>query len=210
MALAMERDRIFRRTGPGSVLLRTGETGLAGRGGAAGAVLLLFLAALVSFSYFPATAHAAESGTILEGSGIHYPGGFDPNTTGEIRGRASGLTIPKEGPVRFRLDTGQENYTVLASPPWYWKDLGIDLPDGSEVLVRGSKTLGKDMNLYVIAQEIRLLSSRKSWTLRDEDGFPHWKGQGGAGSGNGTGGISPMRRGGGGGGGGTGGGGRRR
>jgi uncharacterized membrane protein YgcG len=191
------------------VLLRTGKTGVAGRGGAAGAALLLSLAALALFLSFPATAQAADSGTVLEGSGIRYPGGFDPNTVGEIRGRASGLTVPKEGPVRFRLDTGRENYTVLASPPWYWKDLGIDLPDGSEVLVRGSKTLGKDMNLYVIAQEIRLLPSSKSWTLRDEDGFPRWKGHGGAGSGSGAGGISPMRRGGGGGGG-MGGGGRRR
>ena len=206
MALAMERDRLFRKTGPGSVLLRTGETGVAGSR-AAGAALLLSLAVLSLFQLLPSTAQAADTGTVLEGSGIRYPGGFDPNTVGEIRGRVSGLAVPKQGPVRFRLDTGQENYTVLASPPWYWKDLGIDLPAGSEVLVRGSKTLGKDMNLYVIAQEIRLLSSRKSWTLRDEDGFPHWKGQGGAGSGNGTGGNSPMRRGGGGG---PGGGGRRR
>ncbi len=201
----MGRDRIIRRTGPGSVLLRTGKTGLARRSKAAGAALLLFLAGLVSFHSFPATAQAADPGTVLEGSGIRFPGGFDPNTAGEIQGRVSGLAVPKEGPVRFRLDTGQENYTVLASPPWYWKDLRIDLPDGSEVRVRGSKTLGKDMNLYVIAQEIRLLSSEKSWTLRDEDGYPRWKGLGGVGSGNGTGGISPMRRGGGGGSGGVGG-----
>lgn len=182
------------------MLLRTGEAVVAGRRGAAGAALLLSLAAFLSFHSFPATAHAADSGTVLEGSGIHYPGGFDPNTTGEIRGRVSGLTLPERGPVRFRLETGRENYTVLASPPWYWNDLRIDLPDGSEVRVRGSKTLGKDLNLYVIAQEIRLLSSGTSWSLRDEDGFPYWKGRGGAGSGSGTGGISPMRRGGGGGG----------
>lgn len=205
----MERDRLFRRTEPGSVLPRTAETGVAGRSRAAGVALLLSLAVLALFLSLPAPAQAADPGTVLEGSGIRYPGGFDPNTSGEIQGRVSGLTIPKEGPVRFQLDTGQENYTVLASPPWYWKDLGIDLPERSEVLVRGSKTLGKDMNLYVIAQEIRLLPSRKSWTLRDEDGFPYWKGQAGAGSRNGTGGISPMRRGGGGGGG-MGGGGRRR
>jgi len=198
MALATGRDRLFRRTGPGSVLLRTGDTGAAVRGGAAGTALLLAAAVLVLFHPFPATAQTADSGTVLEGSGIRYPGGFDANTTGEIQGRVSGVTVPKQGPVRFRLDTGQEIYTVLASPPWYWKDLGIDLPEGSEVLVRGSKTLGKDMHMYVIAQEIRFLPSRKSWTLRDEDGFPQWKRQGGAGSGNGQGGISPMRRGGGG------------
>jgi len=204
MALAMERDRLFPRTGPGSALLRTGDTGAVVRGGAAGAALLLAFAVLVLFHPFPATAQASDSGTVLEGSGILYPEGFDPDTAGEIQGRVSGIAVPKQGPVRFRLDTGQENYTVLASPPWYWKDLGVDLHDGSEVQVRGSKTLGKDMQMYVIAQEIRLLPSRKSWTLRDEDGFPQWKRHGGAGSGNGQGGISPMRRGGGGGPGGSG------
>ncbi|MEW6719546.1 MAG: hypothetical protein AB1346_03760 [Thermodesulfobacteriota bacterium] len=183
---------------------------MTGRSGAALAPLLVpaLLALLLGF---PSAARAAEADTVLAGSGIQYPGGFDPDTVGEVRGRISDSFIPGDGPVRFRVDTGRERYTVLASPPWYWKDVRVDLPDGSEVRVRGSKTLGKDMSLYVVAQEVELLSSGKSWVFRDGDGHPLWKGRKGVAVGSGMGGASPMRRGGGGSGGGPGGpGGRRR
>jgi len=189
-------------------LRRTGSTEMTGGSRAAVRALLLFLALILSF---PAGVHAADPDTVLAGSGIRYPGGFDPDTVGEIRGRASGYSTPDEGPVFFRLSTERENYTVLASPPWYWKDIKADLPDGSDVRVRGSKTLGKDMVLYVIAQEVQFLPSGKSWVFRDGDGYPLWKGRKGVAAGSGMGGASPMRRGGGGAGGGPGGpGGRRR
>src|SRR5512140_3382045 len=69
------------------------------------------------------TAHAGEGDVVLQGSGVHYPGGFDPNTVGEVQGKAYGLSQPQNGPVRFRLEAGNETYTVLASSGWYWKDL---------------------------------------------------------------------------------------
>lgn len=193
-------------------LRRTGSAGRTGGSGAAVRALLLFPAFLALILSFPAGAHAADPDTVLAGSGIRYPGGFDPDTVGEIRGRVSGSSTPDEGPVSFRLSTGQESYIILASPPWYWKDIKVDLPDGFEARVRGSKTLGKDMALYVIAQEVQLLSSGKTWSFRDGDGYPLWKGRQGVAAGSGMGGASPMRRGGGGGiGGGPGGpGGRRR
>jgi hypothetical protein len=122
------------------------------------------------------TAQAQEGDTVLEGSGIRYPGGFDPNTIGEVRGKAYGLSVPERGPVRFRLETGRETYTVLASPKWFWKELNAELPDGAEIRVRGSKTLGRDANLYIIAQKIRIGSSGRPMELRDHSGFPLWKG----------------------------------
>ena len=81
--------------------------------------------------------------------------------------------------MRFRLDSGKEKYTVLVSPSWYWEDLRTEIKEGSEVSVRGSKTLGRDMEMYIIAQEIRFVSSGQAWVFRDEKGFPLWKGQGG-------------------------------
>ena len=188
-------------------LRRTGRAWKAGRGRAAGSALLAgFLCVLF---LFPAggIARAAGSGTVLEGSGIHYPGGFDPNTVAEVRGTARGVGRLERGPVRFRLESGKEGYTVLVSPQWYWEDLGVDIPEGSDVSVRGSKTLGRDMGMYIIAQEIRVLSSGREWVFRDESGSPLWKGQaGGMGVGGGAG--SPMFRGGGKGGSGVGGRGR--
>ncbi|MBI5576934.1 MAG: hypothetical protein HY896_11295 [Deltaproteobacteria bacterium] len=158
-------------------------------------LLLFFLTAFLP----PAleTAQAQENDTVLEGSGIHYPGGFDPNTVGEVRGKAYGISVPERGPVRFRLETGRETYTVLASPKWFWKDQIAELPDGAEIRVRGSKTLGRDANLYIIAQRIRIGSSGRPVDLRTGDGSPLWRGPkaGGMGAPGGFG--SPMRGGGG-------------
>ncbi len=137
--------------------------------------LLLGLFGAVSL-WPPIPARAQEKDITLEGSGIRYPGGFDPNTAGEIRGKAYGFTQPESGPVYFRLDSGKESYTVLVSPRWYWSDLGETLTDGAEVQVRGSKSLGKDGNLYVIAQEMRLVPSGKTLVFRDESGYPFWRG----------------------------------
>lgn len=143
------------------------------------------------------TAQAQESDTVLEGSGIRYPGGFDPNTVGEVRGNAYGLSVPERGPVRFRLETGRETYTVLASPKWFWKDLNAELPDGAEIRVRGSKTLGQDSNLYIIAQRIRIGSSGRPMDLRGGDGSPLWRGPKAGGMGTPGGFGSPMQGGGG-------------
>ena len=178
-------------------LRRTGRAVKTGRGRAAWSALLPGFLCLLFL--FPAgrTALAAGNGTVLEGSGIRYPGGFDPNTVGEVRGTARGVENPEPGPMRFRLESGKETYTVLVSPSWYWKDLRMGIPEGAEVSVRGSKTLGRDMGMYIIAQEIREISSGQAWVFRDEKGFPLWKGQGG-GMGVGGGSGSPMLRGGGG------------
>ena len=146
------------------------------------ALPLLFLA----IAFLPPvlqTAQAEEGDVVLQGSGVHYPGGFDPNTVGEVQGKAYGLAQPQHGPVRFRLEAGNETYTVLASSGWYWKDLKAQLSDGSNVAVRGSKTLGNDMQLYIVAQKIRLLDSGRSLVLRDGAGKPLWKGQAGGATG---------------------------
>jgi hypothetical protein len=137
-------------------------------------LLLFFFGA--SFSFFCGMALAQEKDMVLPESGIHYPGGFDPNTVGEVRGKVHGLSQPAGGPIQFLLDSGKETYRVMASPQWYWNDLGAKVPDGTEVRVRGSKSLGRDGNLYLIAQEMQLLSTGKTYAFRDDDGYPFWKG----------------------------------
>lgn len=144
-----------------------------------GATLLALPILFFAIAFLPPvlqSAHAEEGDVVLQGSGVRYPGGFDPNTVGEVQGMAYGLAQPQQGPVRFRLEAGKETYTVLASSGWYWKDLKTQLPDGSNVVVRGSKALGNDMQLYIVAQKIRLLDSGRSLVLRNEAGKPLWKG----------------------------------
>ena len=84
------------------------------------------------------------------------------------RGKASDVTIPESGPVRFRVTAGRDVFTVLASPSWYWKDMKGNMVNGMDVQVRGWKTLGKDGNLYLIAQEVRILNSNKVLVFRGE------------------------------------------
>jgi hypothetical protein len=138
--------------------------------------ILLLLILGVSIPFLPWTAQAQEKDIVLPESGIHYPGGFDPNTVGQVQGRAHGLSHPPGGPIQFRLDSGKETYRVMASPQWYWNDLGAKVPDGTEVRIRGSKSLGKDGHLYLIAQEMQVLSTGKTYAFRDDDGYPFWKG----------------------------------
>lgn len=163
-----------------------------GAGRAAWAALLVLAIWAVCTLPSARSAQAQEQDTVLPESGIRYPGGFDPNTIGEVRGKASDLTRTERGPVRFRLVSERNTYTVLACPPWMWIDLKVDLPDGTEVKVRGSKSLGNDGNLYVIAQEMELPETGKSIAFRDDSGIPLWKGSPGRRMGTGRGVGSPM------------------
>ena len=137
---------------------------------------LLFLVFFLVSLFAVQQSEAEENEQVLLNSGIHYPGGFDSNTVGTVEGRVSEYCQPKRGPVRFQLESRREIYTVLASPAWYWDDLGADIPDGTSIRVRGSKSLGKDGKLYIIAQEMKILSSEQSLVFRSKDGFPLWKG----------------------------------
>jgi hypothetical protein len=145
------------------------------RGRAAFAALLLILVSAVSFVFVRTAYAAGERDRMLEESGIRYPDGFDAQTVGEAQGKAYGFYRPSKGPVSFDLRTKWEVYRVIASPPWYWDDLNVQLPDGEDVQVIGSKSLGNDGRLYIIAQEIHL-SQGQSLLLRDRDGTALWKG----------------------------------
>jgi hypothetical protein len=137
---------------------------------------LLFLLCWMAFLLAVDPVQAEEKDMVLPESGIHYPGGFDPNTVGEVLGKAHGYFQPESGPVRFQLISTKETYTILVSPAWYQRDLEKKISDGTEVRVQGSKSLGKDGKLYIIAQKIKILSSGETMAFRNEDGYPLWKG----------------------------------
>jgi hypothetical protein len=182
--MAVDTER--RPTG-NSISPKRSRSGLSG-------LLRFLLWLLLASVLFSTKILAQEKDIILEASGIHYPGGYDPHTVGEVRGKVSRLTRPEKGPVLFTLVSDRETYTVLTSPAWYWNDSQIKNFEGQEVTVRGSKSLGKDGNLYVIAQEIAIPASGKSIELRGADGTPLWKGgRSGWGSSGGGGSVSGTR-----------------
>jgi len=162
---------VARRMAPDMVrLLRSSSHSFPGRKAVLAA--LLFLALWV----VPLLAQAQEKEQVLPECGIHYPGGFDPNTVGQVEGEVCGYLQPKRGPIRFQVISGRKKYIVLVSPAWYWEALGAKVSEGTKIWVQGSKSLGKDGKLYIIAQEIRIFPSGQSMVFRSEDGFPLWKG----------------------------------
>lgn len=127
-------------------------------------------------------AGAAESpDQVLPGCGICYPGGYDPNTVGEVVGKVSDIVIPDDGPVRFTVSDDDERWVVLASPAWFWQSAGLPLSAGDTVAVRGSKSLGADRKLYIVAQTIGRPGERPALLLRDARGAPLWRGGHGGG-----------------------------
>jgi hypothetical protein len=133
--------------------------------------LLSFLLCFVLL--FPAM--AADQEGAFEQSGIHFPGGFDLNTVGDLSGKATGLSRPaSNGPVILNIETAWEKYAVVTCPPWYWDELKIKVSVGEEIRVIGSKSLGRDGHLYVIAQEIHFVGQEKTITLRSKTGTPLW------------------------------------
>jgi hypothetical protein len=137
-----------------------------------GTLLSIFLC-LVATSFVG----AAEQDKAFEQSGIHFPGGFDLNTVGDLSGKATGLSRPVgNGPVILNIETAWEKYAVVTCPPWYWDELKIKVSVGEEIRVIGSKSLGMDAHLYVIAQEIHFVGQGKAITLRSKTGTPLWSG----------------------------------
>jgi hypothetical protein len=119
---------------------------------------------------------ARAQDTTLPESGIRYPGGFDSNTVGEIKGTAFGFSFPERGPVSFKVSVLSETYTILVSPLSTWSnDIKYALKEGAEVRVLGSKTLGPDGRLYMIAQDVETTQARKKMSFRSGEGFPLWE-----------------------------------
>jgi hypothetical protein len=143
--------------------------------GRVAAAALLAFALAASLSRPAAVRAQAEDERVLPGCGICYPGGYDPNTVGEIRGRVAVVAVPDSGPVRLEVAGDRDRWVVLAAPAWFWKQSGLTLQPGDSVAVRGSKSLGADGELYVVAREIRTANGA-TVCLRDGRGVPLWRG----------------------------------
>lgn len=140
--------------------------------------LLLLVTVIVLTPLAALRAQEQEPEVTLPACGIRYPGGYDPNTVGVAEGRVAALARPDQGPVSFRLETAGEAYAVLAAPAWFWEDRKIMIANGDRVRVKGSKTMGADGNLYLVAQEITVSGAEKPEVLRDAGGKPVWSGCG--------------------------------
>jgi len=139
----------------------------------AGALALAF----ASFAAVPAAAQEVEREELLPGSGIRYPLGYDPETEGSVEGRVLRVDAPQRGPVVLQMESGGRTVKVLVSPAWFWEAAEGRPGAGDTVRVLGSKTLGADGELYLVAREIETGGSGCTCSFRDGGGRPLWRGQ---------------------------------
>lgn len=146
--------------------------------------LVIWMAAIIAFTPAPALiAQEQEPEVILPACRILYPGGYDPNTVGVVEGRVTTLGRPERGPVTLRLESTGGTYIVLTAPAWYLEELKFAVREKERARVKGSKTMGADGKLYLVAQQIDLVDRGGSIALRDAQGKPAWSGCGPGGCG---------------------------
>ena len=128
-----------------------------GARGTTGLVPLALLSALALASAASRSAGAQEQrDRLLPGCGICYPGGYDVNTVGDVRGDDPRPPGSRRRAGALRLAGERERWVVLACPVWFWDEhASCVVVPGDAVTVRGSKTLGADGSLYLVAREIR-------------------------------------------------------
>jgi hypothetical protein len=144
------------------------------RGAGRFAPLVFLLALSVSATSARAAAAQQSRDQVLPGCGVCYPGGYDVNTAGEVRGTVLDFQVPDQGPVRFVVAGERERWVVLAAPGWFWRSAKVRLAVGDPVTVRGSKALGSDGTLYLVARELQHVGEAPVLVLRDRRGVPLW------------------------------------
>ena len=145
-----------------------------GKGQLLAALLVLGLVLLVGVS-----AHAfwPFGGGGDGGSGLNLNQGYDVNTVTSIKGKFLSLNIDDgSGPVLIEILNGSGAIYLVAGPRWYWRENGIPMKVGDEILAHGAKAEGKDGRMYLLAQKLTNQSSGNSIVLRGEDGVAVWSG----------------------------------
>lgn len=158
-------------------LLRDNDSRSYGRVEITTLLLIIFIFVIAAFPPFVLSIDTTKT---LENSGIRYPEGFDVNTVGEVKGKVQSLIRPEKGPVIFDLLTASETYKVIAAPSWFIDDLKIKMAEGDEIRIVGSKAVGKDSNLYIVARDIYAAGSSRPVSIRDSSGEAQWRSSSGS------------------------------
>jgi hypothetical protein len=109
---------------------------------------------------------------------------YNPQTVTTVQGTVESLgNYPSLGPgsrrgMRYRgvvLKTDQGPITVHLGPSWYLSEEKFPLKAGETMEVTGSK-IAQDGTTIIMASEVK--ANGKTLKLRDEQGFPVWRGAG--------------------------------
>jgi len=101
--------------------------------------------------------------------------GYDENTEIRVKGEVTHVLPRKHGPVIVVLHTTSKTYLVITGPPWYLEQEGFTLKVGDSLRVTGSKFIGREGNVYIVARRIKDPSGRVL-LLKDSNLMPFWRG----------------------------------
>jgi uncharacterized membrane protein YgcG len=137
--------------------------------------VFLLLILLVSF---PLSAQAFWWGSEQDNTpALNLESGYDVNTVTTVTGQILSLQSSADRPnLQLEIEDSGTRMVVFLGPRRYWADQGMPLQVGDKVTVRGSKAQGQDGVIYILAQEISVVSQGIAVILRDESGHPNWGG----------------------------------
>jgi hypothetical protein len=103
---------------------------------------------------------------------------FDRSKVVQLTGTASQVAIRSSvGPSMLRLNTAEESLTVILGPSWYLFEMGADVRNGDTLTVEGAKMKDRQGQVYLVASHLTNHRTNKTLELRDEAGWPRWKGK---------------------------------
>jgi hypothetical protein len=104
---------------------------------------------------------------------------FDPATLQTISGKVAAYeTVGGFGPYGMKaltVETEGKELTIMLGPEFYLTDEKLSLKEGDEVTVVASPA-GYRTKTFFVAKKVT--AKGKTLALRDEAGFPIWRGQG--------------------------------
>jgi hypothetical protein len=130
----------------------------------------LFAGALIAAGDVFAQAGGAKSGRI-----------YDPKTVETITGEIVSVDrisrgAGTRGGIHLSVKTQKETVSVHLGPSWYVEKQALKLAPKDHIEVRGSRVT-VDGKPAIIAAEVK--KGDQTLRLRDQDGLPLWRGQGG-------------------------------
>ena len=102
--------------------------------------------------------------------------GYDENTEINVSGTILEITPHTRGPVIVRLSSKGRVYNIKTAPLWYLAKENITFVTGAQIEVMGSKYVGTDGNLYLMARQIKDPTTGQIIMMRDSACRPLWWG----------------------------------
>lgn len=131
---------------------------------------LIFLGVFLLFLFSPLSVNA------IKFSRLQTFEGYDPNTEIFVKGKIKNIRVLSEHNfVLLDLESNQKILKVVLGPHWFVKEEKINVEPGEEIMIKGSKILSEEGEIFILTNILYLVNKNQIYYLRDKDFKPHWK-----------------------------------